>query len=87
MKITNASNEAVKYACLNFHYAKRVPQSVYRFNIYNDENEWCGVILFGYGASPKLGDRFGLAYGEVLELVRVALNGKQKKHPNVLGWH
>ena len=62
---------------MNFHYAKRVPQSVYSYNVYNDKTEWCGVIIYGYGASPNLAASVGLKRGEVLELVRVALNGKQ----------
>lgn len=75
--VKRATKEAVKYACLKFHYAKRVPQSVYSFNIYED-GEWCGTIIYGYGASPNLAASVGLHHGEVLELVRVALNGKQR---------
>lgn len=39
--------------------------------------EWCGSIMFGPGASPNLGKSVGVKQGEYLELVRVALNGKQ----------
>lgn len=78
MRLTNASAKAIKYACLNFHYAKAVPVVQYGFNVYNDENEWCGVICYGSGANNHIAGPFKLAQGEVLELVRVALNGKQK---------
>ena len=78
MKLTIANAKAIRYACLNFHYAKSVPSVQYGFNIYNDEDEWCGVICYGGGATPNIGKPFGLAQGEILELVRVALNGKQK---------
>lgn len=78
MKISLASPKAVKYACLNFHYAKAVPLVKYGFNIYNSKNEWCGVICYGFGACPRIAKPFDLFQGEVLELVRVALNGKQK---------
>ena len=71
-----ATPKAVKYACLNFHYAKSVPSVSYGFNVYED-GEWCGVILFGLGATKNIASPFGLNQGEVLELVRVALNGKQ----------
>lgn len=74
--LKRATKEAVKYACLNFHYAKRVPQAVASYNVYSD-GEWCGTIIYGYGASPNLAASVGLKHGEVLELVRVALNGKQ----------
>ena len=61
---------------MNFHYAKCVPSVSYGFNVYED-GEWCGVILFGLGATKNIASPFGLNQGEVLELVRVALNGKQ----------
>ncbi len=78
MRLTIANAKAIKYACLNFHYAKSVPSVQYGFNVYNDDDEWCGVICYGGGATPNIGKPFGLAQGEILELVRVALNGKQK---------
>lgn len=78
MRLTIANAKAIKYACLNFHYAKSVPSVQYGFNIYNDTEELCGVICYGGGATPNIGKPFGLAQGEILELVRVALNGKQK---------
>lgn len=78
MRVTIASPKAIRYACHNFHYSKSVPSVQYGFNIYNDADEWCGVVCFGGGASPRLGKHYGLYHGEVLELVRVALNGKQQ---------
>ena len=71
MRITVASAKAIRYACINFHYAKSVPSVQYGFNIYNDENEWCGVICYGGGANKSIGGPFGLYPGEVLELVRI----------------
>lgn len=35
------------------------------------------MIVYGSGATVNIGKMFGLGQGEVLELVRVALNGKQ----------
>lgn len=75
--LKRATREAIKYACLQFHYAKAVPSSPYAYNVYNENGEWCGVVIFGPGASPNLGVSVGLNQGEYLELVRVALNGKQ----------
>lgn len=76
MRLEIASNKAVKYACLNFHYAKAVPVNVFGYSVFNDENEWCGVILYGSGASTNISKPYGLKQGEVIELVRMALNGK-----------
>lgn len=78
MTITKATPEAIRYACMNFHYAKAMPTIKYSFNVYNDKNEWCGVILYSFGATPNIAKPFNLNQGEVIELVRVALNGKQE---------
>lgn len=78
MKLTRATKEAIKYACLNFHYAKTIPVCTLGYNVYNDKNEWCGVIVYGRGANNNMSKEFDLANGEALELVRVALNGKQE---------
>jgi hypothetical protein len=77
MRLEIASHKAIKYACLNFHYAKSVPVNVFGYSVFNDKNEWCGVIIYGMGASPYVSKSIGLYQGQALELVRVALNGKQ----------
>ena len=74
--LKRATPEAVKYACLNFHYARQVPNHQLSYNVYNEGGEWCGCILFGNGREA-FGRQFGFSNGEFLELVRVALNGKQ----------
>lgn len=78
MRIARANTKAIQYACQNFHYSKSVPAVQYGYNIYNDKDEWCGVILYGGGANNNMPKSFGKNAGEVLELVRVALNGKQE---------
>ena len=78
MKLVKASYKAIKYACLNFHYAKSVPVNVFGYSVFNEKNEWCGVIVYGHGSNNNIAKPFGLKIGEVLELVRVALNGKQE---------
>lgn len=79
MRLTKATTKAIKLACLNFHYAKSVPSVMYAYNVYNDKDEWCGVICFGIGANNNISKTFGYNSGEVLELERVALNGKQEQ--------
>ena len=76
IELRKATPKAIRYACLHFHYAKSVPSVQYGYNVYQD-GEWCGVILYGSGATPNIASPFGMIQGEVLELVRVALNGKQ----------
>ena len=84
MRLEKASYKAIKYACLNFHYAKVVPAQYIGFSVFNDDKEWCGVILFGGGASANMGKPFGLMYGQYLELTRMALNGKQESTSKVM---
>lgn len=78
MRLEKASHKAVKYACLKFHYAKTTPTYSIGFSVFNKKNEWCGVILFGGGASVNMPKKFNLRNGQFLELNRMALNGKQE---------
>lgn len=75
--LKRASAKAIRFACLNFHYAKAVPQASDAYNVYNEDQEWCGTIIFGTGANVNIANPFNMVRGEVCELVRVALNGKQ----------
>lgn len=84
MKLTYATNKAIEFACKQFHYAKSVPVNTLGYNVYNNNGEWCGVILFGMGAAKNIGSPYGLLQGQILELVRVALNGKQEQTSQVV---
>ena len=83
MRLEKASNKAIKYACLNFHYAKAVPTYSIGYSVF-ENNIWCGVILFGGGASVNMPAKFNLRNGQYLELNRMALNGKQSSTSKVL---
>ena len=78
MILKKASHKAIKYACLKFHYAKSVPVNVLGFSVFNKKNEWCGCIVYGLGANNNLAKSFKQPQGAVIELVRMALNGKQE---------
>lgn len=77
MRLEIASRKASQYACKNFHYSGITPAQYIGFSVFNNNHEWCGVILFGGGASANMGKPYKLNYGQYLELTRVALNGKQ----------
>ena len=77
MRLEKASHKAIRYACMNFHYAKSVPVNTFGYSVFNKKDEWCGVILYGNGATNNIAVPFGLNQGHVIELVRMALNGKQ----------
>lgn len=78
MRLEIASYKAIKYACMKFHYAKSVPVNTFGYSVFNAKNEWCGVVLYGSGANNNLPKPYGLVAGEAIELVRMALNGKQE---------
>ena len=78
MKLEIASNKAINYACMKYHYAKAIPVNTFGFSVFNHKNEFCGVILYGSGANNNIAKEYGLNQGNVIELVRVALNGKQE---------
>jgi hypothetical protein len=78
MRLERASYKAIKYACMNFHYSKAVPSVGLAYNVFNSKKEWCGVICYGIGATNNIASPYGLSQGQVVELVRMALNGKQE---------
>lgn len=77
MRIRRATTEEVRHSCLRYHYARRVPQVSAGYSVFNGAGEFCGTVCFGVGACPNIGRPYGLLQGEVMELVRVALNGRQ----------
>lgn len=83
MRLEKASRKAIVYACMNFHYAKAVPTYSIGYSVFEDNN-WCGVILFGGGASVNMPSKFNLNNGQYLELNRMALNGKQSSTSKAL---
>ena len=83
MRLERASYKAIKYACLNFHYAKAVPYASVGYSVFNEKNEWCGVVLFNRG-SRNGGKPYDLKIGQFAELIRVALNGKQETTSKVV---
>jgi hypothetical protein len=86
MRLEKASHKAIKYACLNYHYSKRVPSGLnVAYSVFNDINEFCGVIVYGYPASPNIVPEFNLENGKILELRRVALNSKHGITSKALG--
>lgn len=84
MRLEKASKKAIDFSCKNFHYSKSVPVNPFAFSVFNKKNEWCGCILFSLGANPRLGKPYNLSNGQVIELTRMALNGKQENTSKAL---
>lgn len=77
IKLYKATPNQVRYACTNYHYAKSVPSVQVAYSCYEDD-VFLGVIAYSGGANNNLAKKYDLYPGQVMELVRVALNGKQK---------
>lgn len=83
LKLTLASKSAMQMACRRFHYSRSIPSAPFGYSVFEDET-WCGVVIFGKGANRHIASQFNMHQGEVCELVRVALNGKQSKTSQVV---
>lgn len=77
MRLEIASTKAIKYAIMNWHYSKSLPCVQIAYAVFNELNEWCGIIAYSIGANKLIGSQYNLQVGSCIELVRVALNGKQ----------
>jgi hypothetical protein len=76
MILKPASHKAIKYAIMNWHYSKSIPVVQCAYAVFEND-KWCGVICYGTGANNNIAKPYALQQGQVIELVRVALNGKQ----------
>ncbi len=84
MILKPANIDVTRYALTNWHYThKRLANINLAFSVFENE-ELCGVIAFSRGANVKIARPYGLVQGEVIELVRVALNGKQSQTSKAL---
>jgi ribosomal protein L21E len=72
-----ATPNQIRYACHNYHYAHVVPPIHVAFSCYED-GQFVGIIAYNAGTAGVFQRQFGTISGQVLELVRVALNGEQK---------
>jgi len=68
-----ASGKAATWACKHWHYAKSLPVAkTVRIGAW-ENGKFIGVVLFSWGATPRLGAPYKLTMLECCELVRVAL--------------
>jgi len=73
LRIDWATHAAAKYACENWHYSGCLPMPpLVKIGVWESE-KYIGCVLFGRGASPKLGAAYGLKQTECVELVRIAM--------------
>lgn len=74
IRVLPCTFEAAKHAVLNWHYSETMPAGkLVKYGVWDDRRFW-GVVLFGRGATPRIGSPYDLKQTEVCELVRVALD-------------
>jgi len=73
LRLDWCSYEAAKYACEKWHYSKTIPKGAGNYiGVWEDE-EYIGVIIYGFSISPSVGMTYGLSQFQISELRRVAL--------------
>jgi len=85
MKVLPIKNEETYSWLLEKHYAKRIPQIMFAFGLYED-NQMVGVVTYGIPASPSLcmgicGQEYS---NKVLELNRLCLLDNYKNQSSFL---
>ena len=85
MKVLPIKNDETYSWLLQKHYAKRIPQIMYAFGLYDDEH-LVGVVTYGIPASPSLCMGIcGKEYSDkVLELNRLCLQDNTKNQSSFL---
>lgn len=76
LKLDWCSHKSAKFACENYHYAKRmVTGKTIKIGVWENE-KFIGCLIYGRGANNNALKKYGLSITEGCELMRVAL----KKH-------
>jgi hypothetical protein len=73
LRVDWCSSEAAAYAVDHWHYSRVMPTGqLAKIGVWED-GAFVGTVIFGKGAAPDLGSRYGLRWTQVCEMVRVAL--------------
>jgi hypothetical protein len=73
LKLDWCNYQMAKYACENFHYAKKmVTAKTTRIGVW-ENGKFIGVIIYGRGANNNALKKYGLSADQGCELMRVAL--------------
>jgi len=73
LRVDWASAKAATYACENWHYSGCIPRfGSIKLGVW-ERGDFRGVVIFSRGATPQLGNPYGLNQTECCELTRIAL--------------
>lgn len=65
--------DAARYACEHWHYSRSLPGAkLVKIGAWED-GAFIGVVIYSCGATPKIGDPFGMDQTRVCELTRIAM--------------
>lgn len=73
LRVDWCSFDAMKFACLKWHYSKCVPAGKAMKLGAWENDAFIGVVVFSRGATPNIGTPYKLTQYEVCELTRIAL--------------
>lgn len=85
MRVAKSNKKATEFACKRWHYTGTSGVIHLSYNVYNNDDEWCGCIIYAFGANPHIASTYNYNNGEVMELTRMCLNGKQEYTSQALG--
>jgi len=86
LRLDWCSYEAAKHAVMNWHYSRCMPKGRNNYIGVWEDNQFIGVIVYGYSISPSLGYSFGLKQTEVTELRRVALRDHKNQVSRMIAY-
>jgi hypothetical protein len=74
LRVAPTTHDAAAFAVQRWHYSRTLPPGrLIKLGVWENER-FIGAVVYGRGASPKLGKSMGVELTEVCELVRVALD-------------
>ena len=85
LKLAYCDHPTAVDACRRWHFTGTAPKGKYvRYGIWED-GKFCGVVMFGSGATPQIGKNHGLDQITCCEMVRLALGPHATPTSRILG--
>lgn len=75
--VATVEYRAALHAVTHWHYSKAMPPPRRVMLGVWESGSFRGVVIFSRGASPSLGEQFGLRQGQLCELTRIALRSHE----------
>ena len=77
LKVAPIEHKAAEFAVKNWHYSQTMPiGKLILFGVWEND-KYIGAVMYGRGASPKLGSAFGLTQTESVSYTHLTLPTKR----------